>query len=206
MKRRESWRDTLDKVAQTAEAVFDKVTSKLLPKTAMKLLQRLYSDLPVILFKRSQMVQGWVAQLVQERGITDPRQAGQFVSQNLRELVWEALESHWQEWDEELVLNQLTQGKGKDLLPILQRFILPAVLPLLDEITPDITKLETAEELDYVITNKMKELMIDADKDQDLANLIKVWSNMKNFYPHVYQRLLNIVLIIMQGISRERKA
>lgn len=196
----------MDKVAQTAEAVFDKVTSKLLPKTAMKLLQRLYSDLPVILFKRSQMVQGWVAQLVQERGITDPQQVGQFVSQHLQELVWEALESHWQEWDEELVLNQLTQGKGKDLLPILQRFILPAVLPLLDEITPDITKLETAEELDYVITNKMKELMIDADKDQDLANLIKVWSNMKNFYPHVYQRLLNIVLIIMQSISRERKA
>ncbi|MCG2864469.1 MAG: hypothetical protein L7H04_01245 [Vulcanisaeta sp.] len=52
----------------------------------------------------------------------------------------------------------------------------------------------------------MKELMIDANKDQDLANLIKVWSNMKNFYPHVYQRLLNIVLMILRGIGREGKA
>jgi len=98
------------------------------------------------------------------------------------------------------------QGKGRDLLPILQRVILPAVLPLLDEITPDIMKLETADELDYVITNKMKELMIDAEKDQDLANLIKVWSDMKNFYPHVYQRLLNIVLMILRGIGRGGKA
>jgi hypothetical protein len=98
------------------------------------------------------------------------------------------------------------QGKGKDLLPILQRFILPAVLPLLDEITPDITKLETAEELDYVITKKMNELMIDAEKDQDLANLIKAWSNMKSFYPHVYQRLLNIVLMILRGVGRGGKA
>ena len=116
--------------------------------------------------------------------------------QSRPQLVWEVLESHWQEWSEEDILKALNTRAGREAM----KLVAPVLALAIDELGG--LNLETAEELDTALEAKLEPLR--EEKSPEVRNLIQALDAIRENYPHVYSRLLNALLVIVRSVKEEK--